>query len=101
LLDLVFSLDGIISAAGMTEHLPIMIVAVVIAVLASLLAATPLTNFINAHPTVVRLALGFLPMIGVALIAEDLGKSAEGIYLRSNGFLGPRRGSQHAGAAGP
>ena len=83
MLDLVFSLDGIISAAGMTEHLPIMIVAVVIAVLAMLLAATPLANFINAHPTVVMLALGFLLMIGMALIAEGFGAKVPKGYIYS------------------
>ena len=83
LLDLVFSLDSIITAAGMTEHLPIMIVAVVIAVLAMLLAATPLANFINAHPTVVMLALGFLLMIGMALIAEGFGAKVPKGYIYS------------------
>jgi predicted tellurium resistance membrane protein TerC len=73
LLDLVFSIDSIVTAVGMTPHLPIMVIAVVVAVLVMLLAATPLSNFINANPTVVMLALGFLLMIGMVLIAEGFG----------------------------
>ena len=73
LLDLVFSIDSIITAVGMTPHLPIMIVAVVVAVLVMLLAATPLSNFIEKNPTIVMLALGFLLMIGTTLIAEGMG----------------------------
>jgi len=73
LLDIVFSIDSILTAVGMTEHLPIMVIAVLIAVLVMLLAATPLSNFVNANPTVVMLALGFLLMIGMMLIAEGFG----------------------------
>jgi predicted tellurium resistance membrane protein TerC len=73
LLDIVFSIDSILTAVGMTEHLPIMIAAVVIAVLAMLVAADPLSNFINANPSVVMLALGFLLMIGAVLIADGFG----------------------------
>ncbi len=72
-LDLVFSIDSIITAVGMTPHLPIMIVAVVAAVTVMLLAATPLANFIEKNPTIVMLALGFLLMIGGTLIAEGFG----------------------------
>ena len=73
MLDLVFSIDSIITAVGMTEHVPIMVIAVIVAVLTMLVAATPLANFINANPTIVMLALGFLLMIGTALIAEGFG----------------------------
>ena len=73
LLDLVFSIDSILTAVGMTDHLPIMIIAVVAAVTVMLLAADPLGNFIGANPTVVMLALGFLLMIGTVLIAEGFG----------------------------
>ncbi len=73
LLDLVFSVDSILTAVGMTDHLPIMIVAVIVAVAVMLLAADPLANFINNNPTVVMLALGFLLMIGVTLIADGFG----------------------------
>ncbi len=73
MLDLVFSIDSIITAVGMTQHIPIMVVAVVVAVFVMLVAATPLSNFINANPTIVMLALGFLLMIGMVLIAEGFG----------------------------
>lgn len=73
LLDLVFSIDSILTAVGMTEHVPIMMAAVVIAVTVMLLASDPLANFINKNPTVVMLALGFLLMIGAVLIADGFG----------------------------
>jgi predicted tellurium resistance membrane protein TerC len=73
LLDIVFSIDSILTAVGMTDHLPIMIIAVIVAVTVMLLAADPLGNFINNNPTVVMLALGFLLMIGAVLIAEGFG----------------------------
>lgn len=73
LLDLVFSIDSILTAVGMTEHLPIMVVAVLAAVTVMLLAADPLADFINKNPTVVMLALGFLLMIGLVLIADGFG----------------------------
>lgn len=73
LLDLVFSVDSIITAVGMTPHLPIMVVAVVVAVTVMLVAATPLANFIEKNPTIVMLALAFLLMIGTTLIAEGMG----------------------------
>ncbi len=73
LLDLVFSVDSIITAVGMTEHVPIMVVAVVVAVTVMMFSADPLARFINNNPTVVMLALGFLIMIGMTLIAEGFG----------------------------
>lgn len=73
ILDLVFSLDSIITAVGMTDHIPIMVVAVVVAVTVMLLAADPLSRFIHANPTIVMLALGFLLLIGTTLIAEGFG----------------------------
>ncbi|GGU73491.1 membrane protein [Pseudomonas laurentiana] len=73
LLDIVFSIDSIITAVGMTEHLPIMIIAVISAVVVMMVAADPLARFINDNPTVVMLALGFLIMIGMTLIAEGFG----------------------------
>ena len=72
-LDLVFSIDSILTAVGMTEHLPIMVAAVVVAVGVMMLAANPLAAFIHQNPTVVMLALGFLLMIGAVLIAEGFG----------------------------
>ena len=81
LLDLVFSIDSILTAVGMTEHLPIMVVAVLVAVTVMLLAADPLANFINKNPTVVMLALGFLLMIGMVLIAEGFGAHVPKGYI--------------------
>jgi predicted tellurium resistance membrane protein TerC len=81
LLDLVFSIDSIITAVGMTEHLPIMVIAVIVAVALMMLAATPLSDFINAHPTVVMLALGFLLMIGMMLIADGFGAHVPKGYI--------------------
>ena len=73
LLDLVFSVDSIITAVGMTEHLAIMYIAVVFAITVMLVAATPLADFIERNPTIVMLALGFLLMIGMTLIADGVG----------------------------
>jgi predicted tellurium resistance membrane protein TerC len=73
LLDLVFSIDSIITAVGMTDHVPIMVIAVIVAVAVMLLASDPLAHFIERNPTVVMLALGFLLMIGMTLIAEGFG----------------------------
>lgn len=87
LLDLVFSIDSIITAVGMTEHIPIMIIAVVVAVSCMLLAAGPLARFIEANPTVVMLALGFLIMIGMTLIAEGFGAHVpKGYVYAAMGF---------------
>jgi predicted tellurium resistance membrane protein TerC len=72
-LDLVFSIDSIITAVGMTDHIPIMVIAVIAAVVTMLLAADPLAEFIGANPTIVMLALGFLLLIGTTLIAEGFG----------------------------
>ncbi|MGQ3113659.1 MAG: TerC family protein [Brevundimonas sp.] len=73
LLDMVFSVDSILTAVGMTDYVVIMMIAVVVAVLVMLLAADPLANFIDKNPTVVMLALGFLLMIGAVLIADGFG----------------------------
>ena len=73
LLDLVFSVDSIITAVGMTDHLAIMYIAVIVAITVMLVAATPLANFIEKNPTIVMLALGFLLMIGTTLIADGFG----------------------------
>jgi predicted tellurium resistance membrane protein TerC len=69
-LDLVFSLDSIITAVGMTNHLPTMIAAIVIAIMVMMFAATPTSNFIMRHPSVKMLALSFLLLVGMALIAD-------------------------------
>lgn len=73
LLDLVFSIDSILTAVGMTPHLPIMVIAIMVSVLLMLVASGPLARFIGNNPTVVMLALGFLLMIGMVLIADGFG----------------------------
>ncbi|WP_165670058.1 TerC family protein [Metapseudomonas otitidis] len=72
-LDAVFSLDAVITAVGMVEHLEVMMIAVVISIGLMIVASKPLTAFVNAHPTVIMLCLGFLMMIGFSLTAEGLG----------------------------
>jgi len=73
LLDSIFSIDSIITAIGMTDHVPIMVIAMMIAIVMMLFAATPLANLIKANPTIVMLALGFLLIIGTTLIADGFG----------------------------
>jgi predicted tellurium resistance membrane protein TerC len=73
LLDLVFSVDSILTAVGMTDEIPIMFAAVIIAVTVMLVASGPLSRFIHDNPSVVMLALGFLLMIGTILIADGFG----------------------------
>jgi predicted tellurium resistance membrane protein TerC len=73
LLDLVFSVDSIITAVGMTEHLAIMYIAVIVAITVMLVASGPVAAFIERNPTIVMLALGFLLMIGMTLIADGFG----------------------------
>jgi predicted tellurium resistance membrane protein TerC len=72
LIDIVFSLDSVITAVGLAKHVPVMVLAIVIAVLVMMWAARPISDFVDAHPTVKVLALSFLVLIGVALIAEGL-----------------------------
>lgn len=69
-LDLVFSLDSIITAVGMTNNIPIMIAAIVVAILVMMFAAGPVSGFINNHPTVKMLALAFLILVGFVLVAD-------------------------------
>ncbi|RWL18323.1 MAG: TerC family protein [Mesorhizobium sp.] len=73
LLDLVFSIDSIITAVGMTDEIAIMYIAVIVAVTVMMLAAGPLANFIAKNPSIVMLALSFLLMIGMTLIADGMG----------------------------
>jgi predicted tellurium resistance membrane protein TerC len=72
IIDIVFSLDSVITAVGMVEHVAIMAIAIVIAVGIMLVAAKPIGDFVDAHPTIKMLALSFLMLVGVALIAEGL-----------------------------
>lgn len=106
LLDLVFSVNSIITAVGMTDHLAIMYIAVIVAITVMLLAATPLANFIEKNPTIVMLALGFLLMIGMTLIADGFGFHVpKGYIYAAMGFSAlveglnmlARRGKQRGG----
>ena len=108
-LDIVFSIDSILTAVGMTDHLPIMVLAVVIAVAVMLLAANPLADFINANPSIVMLALGFLLMIGATLIADGFGVHVpKGYIYAAMAFSGlveglnmaARRASKKKGGSG-
>ncbi|MGU7779630.1 TerC family protein [Burkholderia sp. PU8-34] len=81
MLDIVFSIDSIVTAIGMTEHIPIMFVAVIAAVTVMLFAAQPLARFIDRNPTVVMLALSFLVVIGMTLIAEGFGSHVPKGYI--------------------
>jgi predicted tellurium resistance membrane protein TerC len=71
-IDLVFSIDSILTAIGLVRDLAVMIAAVVVAIIVMLLAAGPISDFVNRHPSVKMLALAFLLMIGVALVADSL-----------------------------
>jgi predicted tellurium resistance membrane protein TerC len=72
IIDIVFSLDSVITAVGMAEHIPVMIAAILLAVAVMLLAANPLGRFIDANPTIKMLALAFIVLIGVVLILDGL-----------------------------
>ena len=80
-LDLVFSIDSILTAVGMTNELPIMVVAVVVAVAAMFFAAEPMARFINTNPTVVMLALSFLLSIGIILISDGFSRHLPKGYI--------------------
>jgi len=73
ILDLVFSLDSVITAVGIADHLEVMIAAVVIAILIMMIAAEPIAAFVEAHPSTKMLALAFLVMVGAALVADGFG----------------------------
>lgn len=81
LLDMVFSIDSIVTAVGMTNEIAIMYIAVIVAVSVMMLAATPLADFIARNPSIVMLALGFLLMIGMALIADGMGAHVPKGYI--------------------
>ncbi|CAN0619772.1 putative inner membrane protein YoaE (fragment) [Burkholderia multivorans] len=81
MLDLVFSIDSIVTAIGMTHHVPIMFVAVIAAVSVMLFAAQPLARFIDRNPSVVMLALSFLIVIGMTLVAEGFGSHVPKGYI--------------------
>jgi predicted tellurium resistance membrane protein TerC len=81
LLDIVFSLDSVITAVGLTNNIQIAVVAVVVAVGVMLVAAGPLAEFVNRHPTVKILALSFLLLIGMTLVADGLGQHIPKGYI--------------------
>lgn len=72
-LDLVFSLDSVITAVGIAQHLEVMIVAVIVAIVIMMIAAEPIAKFVDAHPSTKMLALSFLVMVGAALVADGFG----------------------------
>jgi predicted tellurium resistance membrane protein TerC len=81
ILDIVFSLDSVITAVGMANVLWVMVTAIVLAVLVMLLATEPISNFVEVHPTIKILALSFLLLIGISLIAEGLGQHMDKRYI--------------------
>jgi predicted tellurium resistance membrane protein TerC len=81
LLDIVFSLDSVITAVAMAKELAVMIAAVTIAVLVMLLAAGTISRFVDRHPTIKMLALAFLILIGVVLVADGIGQHIERGYI--------------------
>jgi predicted tellurium resistance membrane protein TerC len=81
ILDIVFSLDSVITAVGMAQHVQVMIAAIVIAVGVMMWAAKPIGDFVHRHPTVKMLALSFLLLIGVMLVAEGLGQHISRGYV--------------------
>src|SRR5262249_32789795 len=81
MLDLVFSIDSVLTAVGMTQNLPVMVAAIVVAILIMLFASGALGRFIEAHPTTKMLALAFLILIGATLIADAAHHHFERAYL--------------------
>lgn len=80
-IDIVFSLDSVITAVGLAEHLPVMVAAIVIAIGVMMFAAKSIGDFVSEHPTVKMLALAFLVLVGVALVAEGTGHAMPKGYL--------------------
>jgi predicted tellurium resistance membrane protein TerC len=111
LLDIVFSLDSVIMAVGMANRLPVMMAAVTISVGVMMLAAAPVSGFVNRHPTVKMLALSFLLLIGMTLIADGFGAHVPRGYIYAamgfsllvellNQLAGNRRRRRPRGAGG-
>jgi len=80
-IDIVFSLDSVITAVGLAQHIEVMIAAVVLAMVVMLMAAKPIGDFVNRHPTIKMLALSFLLLVGVVLIADGCGQHIEKGYI--------------------
>jgi predicted tellurium resistance membrane protein TerC len=81
ILDIVFSIDSVITAVGMTTYVPVMVISIVSAVVVMLLASGPIYRFVNRHPSVKVLALAFLLLIGMTLIAEGFGQKIPKGYV--------------------
>ena len=81
LLDIVFSLDSVITAVGLAQHLPVMIIAIVLAMFVMLAASGTVSDFVNRYPTIQMLALAFLILIGVVLFADGLGQHIDRGYI--------------------
>ncbi len=81
LLDLVFSLDSVITAVGMAKHVPVMVAAIICAVMVMMVFADTVCDFVNRYPTIRMLALAFLMLVGVFLVAEGAGKHIERGYI--------------------
>lgn len=73
IIDIVFSLDSVITAVGLADHVPVMVAAIVVAVIVMMIAAGPISEFVDAHPTIKMLALSFLILVGMALVGESIG----------------------------
>ncbi len=95
-LDIVFSLDSVITAVGMASHLPVMILAIIIAVGVMMFAAKPIGAFVDTHPTLKILALAFLVLVGISLIAESLDIHIPKGYIYCNGILCCGRNDQYS-----
>jgi predicted tellurium resistance membrane protein TerC len=80
-LDIVFSLDSVITAVGMANHIPVMVIAMILAMLVMLVSAAPIGGFVERHPSVKILALAFLLLIGVMLVAEGMGTHVNKGYI--------------------
>jgi predicted tellurium resistance membrane protein TerC len=81
LIDMIFSLDSILTAIGLLNHIPMMVAAIVITVIIMLVAAEPLSAYIDRHPTTKMLALSMLIMIGMVLVADGFGMQIEKAYI--------------------
>lgn len=81
IVDIVFSLDSVITAVGMAKHVPVMVTAIVLAVGVMMLAAKSIGEFVDAHPSIKMLALSFLVLVGVVLVAEALGQHLPRGYI--------------------
>lgn len=80
-MDIIFSLDSVITAVGMAKHIPVMVAAVIISMAIMLWLATPIAEFVKTHPTVKMLALSFLILIGVLLVADGFGQHIPKGYI--------------------